>query len=412
MVSVFSKVPKYTLANPPSFYANRAIEEYARKASRQVTLKQLVVFGRSVNEDKLLKSANYVRNELPIRLSRRIRDIQNLPFIVGSNPHIEFIYHLYYNAFEKFRRIPPISNLEDNHEFYLLLREMLLAHNQVVSELALGIRETAHHMNPHQADKFLSDMIKSRIGRRVIAQQHMAYSEEWYGDREKVDGIIGLVHTDMSAYRTVQKVCNLVGKLFREQYHISPPKVIIDGHKDASLTYIPRHLEFILFETLKNAMQHTVYSHTDAKLLWDQDSGSPQRPPKMAEETLETAFEATSSPCDSNNVTEFSDLPPIRVTIGDCSTDVMFRVSDQGGGIAKDIIDRVWSFFYLTERNMMQSEQRRLNRTRMGLGMGLAMSRAYADYWGGSLTLASMHGYGTDAYIKISKENLKEQIPI
>lgn len=60
----------------------------------------------------------------------------------------------------------------------------------------------------------------------------------------------------------------------------------------------------------------------------------------------------------------------------------------------------------------MQSEQRRLNRTRMGLGMGLAMSRAYADYWGGSLTLASMHGYGTDAYIKISKENLKEQIPI
>lgn len=57
----------------------------------------------------------------------------------------------------------------------------------------------------------------------------------------------------------------------------------------------------------------------------------------MAEETLETAFEATSSPCDSNNVTEFSDLPPIRVTIGDCSTDVMFRVSDQGGGIAKGL---------------------------------------------------------------------------
>jgi pyruvate dehydrogenase kinase 2/3/4 len=82
----------------------------------------------------------------------------------------------------------------------------------------------------------------------------------------------------------------------------------------------------------------------------------------------------------------------------------MFRISDQGGGIAQDIVDRVWSFFYLTERTLMQADQQR----KMGLGMGLAMSRAYADYWGGSLKLSSMHGYGTDAYIKISKENQKE----
>ena len=56
----------------------------------------------------------------------------------------------------------------------------------------------------------------------------------------------------------------------------------------------------------------------------------------------------------------------------------------------------------------MHTDQQRVDRRRMGLGMGLAMSRAYADYWGGSLSLASMHGYGTDVYIKISKENLKE----
>jgi signal transduction histidine kinase len=114
--------------------------------------------------------------------------------------------------------------------------------------------------------------------------------------------------------------------------------------------------------------------------------------PKMAEETLENAFAATLSPCKSE-VKEYSDLPvyhlflttkPIRVTIGSSDTDVMFRVSDQGGGIAKDIIDRVWSFFHLTERNLLQADKKRFDRMRMGL----AMSRAYADYWGGSLTLA------------------------
>jgi pyruvate dehydrogenase kinase 2/3/4 len=183
---------------------------------------------------KLLQSANYVRSELPIRLSRRIRDIQNLPFIVGANPHIESyfssanstrIYHLYYNAFAKFRQVQEIKSLQDNHEFYLLLKNMLNAHNRVISELATGIRETSHHLSPVQSDKFLSSMIKSRIGRRVIAQQHMAYSEEWYGDRPRQEGVIGMVHTNLSAYNTVLKATELAGKLFREEYQISPPKV-------------------------------------------------------------------------------------------------------------------------------------------------------------------------------------------
>jgi pyruvate dehydrogenase kinase 2/3/4 len=148
---------------------------YLNRTSKQITQKQLCVFGRTMTAEKLLLSANYVRSELPIRLSRRIRDIQNLPFIVGANPHIESIYHLYYNAFSRFSQVNEIKSLQDNHEFYLLLKNMLQAHNRVIDELAVGIRETSHHLSPNQADNFLSSMIKSRIGQRVIAQQHMAY---------------------------------------------------------------------------------------------------------------------------------------------------------------------------------------------------------------------------------------------
>lgn len=118
-------------------------------------------------------------------------------------------------------------------------------------------------------------------------------------------------------------------------------------------------------------------------------------PPKMAEETLAVA--ATS--LNTTPITDYSDIPPIRVTIGQSDTDVMFRISDQGGGISKDVVDMIWSFFYLNERSKDKI---------MGRGMGMVISRAYADYWGGSLELKSMHGYGTDAYVKISKENNKE----
>ena len=39
------------------------------------------------------------------------------------------------------------------------------------------------------------------------------------------------------------------------------------------------------------------------------------------------------------------------------------------------------------------------------LGLGLPMSKVYANYWGGSIALHSMHGFGTDAYVKISVGN-------
>lgn len=38
-----------------------------------------------------------------------------------------------------------------------------------------------------------------------------------------------------------------------------------------------------------------------------------------------------------------------------------------------------------------------------GFGYGLPLSRLYARYWGGELSLTSMEGYGTDAYLHLSK---------
>jgi hypothetical protein len=55
-------------ARPNSFYSNRIIEQYASIETKKVTINQLIAFGRHMNEHKLLKSANYVKHELCVRL--------------------------------------------------------------------------------------------------------------------------------------------------------------------------------------------------------------------------------------------------------------------------------------------------------------------------------------------------------
>ena len=36
-----------------------------------------------------------------------------------------------------------------------------------------------------------------------------------------------------------------------------------------------------------------------------------------------------------------------------------------------------------------------------GLGYGLPLSRAYAEYFGGGIAVQSLHGWGTDVYLRL-----------
>lgn len=109
------------------FYLNKVLEHWASRPSTRLTLRQLLFFGRSLGRDpeKILKSANYVREELPIRIAQRIRDMQNLPYVVMTNKQLEAVYQLYWKAFDKFRRWPVIRTHEENDKYVAQLKEAL-----------------------------------------------------------------------------------------------------------------------------------------------------------------------------------------------------------------------------------------------------------------------------------------------
>ncbi|KAM0813684.1 putative Protein-serine/threonine kinase [Seiridium cardinale] len=398
----------------------QVLDEWVAKEARPISLRQLMVFGRSLTESRLISSANYVRTELPTRIAHRIRDMQRLPYVVVTNPHISDVYELYYNAFDTFRRVREIKTLEENERFCQDIAKMLRAHLSVIPKLAMGILQCHGLMEQKELDVFMNTILRSRISRRVIAEQHLALTEtfnsHWFSPGAKLSesDFIGEVFIKCIAKDVVQRCGEAVQVLARNANgpEVQIPEIKITGHLESTFPYILSHLEYIIGELLRNSVQAVIDHHAKSK--------NKDQPP-----------------------------PPVEVTLCEAQQHVIIRVSDQGGGIPRDILPYLWSFSKgpqsgqrlenLTQVPLMAATLQELRvdgnfsglqdgkaaqhahdasltslSTRpphLRLGVGLPLSRVYAEYWAGSLELHSLEGYGVDAFLQISKlGNKNEQL--
>lgn len=74
--------------------------------------------------------------QLPRRLARRLLDLQFLPYIVVTNPHIKRVYLAYYHAFTTLIKHPPVRTHQDNVVFSQLLKELVEGHGVLPAFLA------------------------------------------------------------------------------------------------------------------------------------------------------------------------------------------------------------------------------------------------------------------------------------
>jgi pyruvate dehydrogenase kinase 2/3/4 len=105
-------------------------------------------------------------------------------------------------------------------------------------------------------------------------------------------------------------------------------------------------------------------------------------------------------------------LPPIRIIIadGEANEDVVIKVSDEGGGIKRSFMPRIWSYLFTTAdptvvEGFVNADAPDFDTASplAGLGYGLPISRSYARYFGGDLNVMSMEGYGTDAFVYLNR---------
>ncbi|CAO3612279.1 unnamed protein product [Cunninghamella echinulata] len=365
------------------------IVTYANKPIKPVSLKQLVRFGQPFSSEPLSQECTlYARAELPVRLARRVRAFQTLPFIVGTNPYIKEIYKLYYDSFEMLEPYSHSKNDANDMEYAEKLKDLVERHTDNIPTLARGFLECKQYMNNHDMATFLDDMIKARIGIRLIAEQcivltqhaqHYSKTKDDNNNNNKTNGYIGIIDTQLKPSQLVRQCADFVAELCEFNYGQSP-ETVINGHTDTTFTYVPVHLEYILTELLKNSHRATIEHAKHQGLL---------------------------------------DPPPIEVTISHGKEEIGIRIRDQGNGINEQDLGKVFEYSYTTvtkpgdgndddddsssifEGMAEMAMQSGVGGPLAGLGYGLPLARMYARYFGGSLTLVSMNGYGCDVFLKL-----------
>ena len=234
--------------------------------------------------------------------------------------------------------------------------------------------DSFEHMNECHA--FLDRFYMSRIGIRVLAGQYLALRNS------SMDGYIGLIYQHTSPYEVVRQAVTDASFMCENKYGAFP-KVIIKGRLDLTFAYIPTQLHYMLLELLKNAMRATVEHHGFDPRKW----------------------------------------PPIEVVIADgqSNEDVVIKISDEGGGIPRSNRKKIWSYLFTTADPAIQDSlvgmdnnvDHSVDAPLAGLGYGLPISKSYARYFGGDISIESMEGYGSDAFVHLRRlGDSREPLPV
>ena len=72
----------------------------------------LLYAAKSPDGSHILRSAQYLHKELPVRIAHRVLGFRQLPFIVGCNPTILSVHELYIRAFNILSQFPPITGYD------------------------------------------------------------------------------------------------------------------------------------------------------------------------------------------------------------------------------------------------------------------------------------------------------------
>mmetsp|Transcript_9101 Transcript_9101/g.20081 ORF Transcript_9101/g.20081 Transcript_9101/m.20081 type:complete len:389 (+) Transcript_9101:76-1242(+) len=353
---------------PRSF--NR-IRELAKKESTTITLGQLMRSTKS-DQDSLIRQAQWLHKQLPIRFARRLNEFFQLPYVIVSNDALNRVINIYLETFDALSDFPDIETAADERAFCDLAAEQMGSHQPVARLVSRGYGEVRGMYPQIQLDEFLNRFFITRISTRIL-------TDNYVHQRTPRPGYIGVVMRDLTPCDIVESLVGDIQRLTSKVYGITP-EVKLRGNLACTLDYIPRHVRFMVQELLKNALRATAQRHVAS---------------------------GASTPC-----------PPVVVEFQKGDSHVIIKFSDQGGGMPRQKQLEAWQYGWATAREgpppwksadakpESSGNELAVPKELAGYGFGLPLTRLHAQYFGGDVFMQALPGHGTDMYLLLS--HLKE----
>jgi signal transduction histidine kinase len=308
-----------------------------------------------------------------------------------------------------------ISTLEDEIRFTAVLADLVETHSHTIPTLARGFLECRRYIDPVEVTRFLDEHLRARIGTRLIAEQHIALhissqphqdpkSNPHPVDVDTPSSYIGVIDTALQPAAIINSCGNFVSEICELKYGVRPTW-IIDGEPATTFAFVPVHLEYIITELLKNAFRATVESgrsHETVVITIAAEPESTADLDKVGGKALPRADDTVNPP-----IKPFEESAP----------GVTIRIRDRGGGISPEVLPNIWSYSFTTfsedelpGQTPGSGSMDALNAISgaggegssiAGLGYGLPLGRAYAEYFGGGIAVQSLYGWGCDVYLRL-----------
>lgn len=295
----------------------------------------------------------FLREEYPIRCAERIELIESLP----SWSRIPELREVHSRHWKSFSAIRGVSN--DIDSFTCMAKDIVSNNKDVVGLMAEGIGQLSQRLpdlcDTAFVDHFLDTFFMNRIGSNVLLNQYLASVDKTRVNPGTVDPECDVTEICKQTAEEVRHICRYY-KMPVPNMSVETHDVTTDENADLKFAFIPGIISYIVQEILKNSCRATL-----------------------------------------ENCSADLECHPINLTVCGDHQRVLIHISDRAGGIPFDATQHVWSYLYTTAKEGQSFLA--------GYGIGLPVSRLYANYLGGSLNLVSLPGFGTHAYVFFPRLN-------
>jgi len=357
---------------------NARITRWSSFPSTPTKLRELCTVG--LNDHYRLRHSSFLRRELCVRLAQSATQLQCLPHGWAEQGPFRKIVDLHADLIEALERCPcpePAAGKDD--EFADVLNDIFKDLRTVgkVSTTLQGLQKLIAELNDQaasvsaQVNEVLMPFFTLMTGMQFLIQH---YVESRQSRRFGYSGILQLHCAPATIARTAAQDSSALckGSLGRA------PEIIVQGDIHATLTYVPAVLQYIITEIFKNACRAVVEKNG-------------------------------SLSCDDA-------LPPVICNIENSADGLVIRISDRGGGMSTRQLQRMWDFMYTTCKHSpwtcgeSRDDSKKQPRVLAGYGVGLSLSRMYAQYFGGDLVASAQEGFGTEVCIHLSRSAVCEEV--